>query len=76
MTMDQLEEKYKKRNRLPFVNNKLRLHCRRNKDRLLPSGVIYELFEEQLEYFVHFNSQTRLAMRSQEILKLSHRDKA
>jgi hypothetical protein len=73
MTMDQFKNR---RNRLPFVDNKLRLHYRQNKDRLLPSGVIYELFEEQLEYFVHFNSQTRLAMRSQKILRLSHRDKA
>jgi hypothetical protein len=69
--MDQLEEKYKRHNRLPFVDNKLRLHCRQNKDRLLPSGVIYELSKEQLEYFVHFNSQTRLRHM---IVELHHRD--
>jgi hypothetical protein len=71
MTMDQLEEKYKRRNRLPFINNKLRLHCRQNKDRLLQSGVIYELSKEQLEYFVHFNNQTRLRHM---IIELHHRD--
>jgi hypothetical protein len=72
MTMSQLEEKYKRCNRLPFVDNKLQLHCRQNKDRLLPSEVIYELSKDQLEYFVHFNSQTRLRHM---ILELRHRDK-
>jgi hypothetical protein len=71
MTMDQLEEKYKRRNRLPFVDNKLRLHYRQNKDRLLPSGVTYELSKEQLKYFVHFNSQTR---QRHMILELRHHD--
>jgi hypothetical protein len=39
---DQLVDKWYRRNRLPFVDNELWLHCRQNKDRLLPSGVIYE----------------------------------
>jgi hypothetical protein len=69
--MDLLEEKYKRCNRLPFIDNKLRLHCRQNKDRLLPSVVIYEILKEQLEYFVHSNSQTRLRHM---ILELRHRD--
>jgi hypothetical protein len=34
-----------RRNRLPLVDNELRLHCRQNKDRLLPSGVIYEILK-------------------------------
>jgi hypothetical protein len=54
-----------------FVDNTLRLHCRQNKDRLLPSGVIYKLSKDKLEYFVHFNSQTRLRHM---ILELHHRD--
>jgi hypothetical protein len=64
--------KIKRRNRLPFVDNKLWLYCRQNKDRLLPSGVIYELSKEQLKYFVHFNNQTRLRHM---ILELRHHDK-
>jgi hypothetical protein len=40
MAMDQLEEKYNRCNRLLFVDNKLRLHCRQNKGRLLPSEAI------------------------------------
>jgi hypothetical protein len=31
-----------RRNRLSLVDNVLRLHCRQNKDQLLPLGVIYE----------------------------------
>jgi hypothetical protein len=33
-------------------------------------------FEEKLECFAYFNSQTRLAIRSKKIPRLSHRDKA
>jgi hypothetical protein len=39
---NQLVDKWFRNNRLHFVNNKLRLYCRQNKDRLLPSGAIYE----------------------------------
>jgi hypothetical protein len=42
MIKDQLVDKWYRRNRLLFVDNELRLHCWQNKDRLLPSGVIYE----------------------------------
>jgi hypothetical protein len=41
MIENQLVDKWFRRNRLHFVNNELRLHCRQNKDRLLPSGAIY-----------------------------------
>jgi hypothetical protein len=60
------------RNRLPIIDNELRLHCRQNKDRLLPSGAIYESLKKQLKYFAHSNSQTRLRYM---ILELRHRDK-
>jgi hypothetical protein len=62
---------YIRLNRLPFIDNELRLHYRENKDRLLPSGAIYESLKEQLKYFVYSNSQTRLRHM---ILKLRHRD--
>jgi hypothetical protein len=42
MIENQMVDKWYRRNRLPLVDNKLWLHCRQNKDRLLPSGVIYE----------------------------------
>jgi hypothetical protein len=42
MIKNQLVDKYFRRNRLHFVSNELRLHCRQNKHRLLPSGDIYE----------------------------------
>jgi hypothetical protein len=70
MAMDQLEEQYNRCNQLPLIDNKLRLHCRQNKDRLLPSGELFYL-KEQFEYFVHSNSQTRLRHM---ILKWRHRD--
>jgi hypothetical protein len=44
----------------------------KNKDQLLPSGAISESLKEQLEYFVHSSSQTRLRHM---ILELRHRDK-
>jgi hypothetical protein len=72
MRMNNIEKNIRRHNRLPFVDNNLQLHCRQNKNQLLPSGVIHELFEEQLEYFVHFNSQTRL---QDMILELCHHDK-
>jgi hypothetical protein len=59
-----------------FINSNLWLPFDKKQNRLLPSGVIHELFEEQLECFAHFNSQTRFEIRSQKILRLSHRDKA
>jgi hypothetical protein len=59
-----------------FIDSNLRHHVDKKQNWLLPSGVIHELFEEQQECFAHFNSQTRLAIRSQKILRLSHRDKA
>jgi hypothetical protein len=42
MIKNELVDKWFRRNRLHFVNNELRLHCRQNKYRLLPSGAIYE----------------------------------
>jgi hypothetical protein len=56
---------------LPPIHE-LRLPCRQNKDRLLPSGASYETIKEQLKYFVYSNSQTRLRHM---ILELHHRDK-
>jgi hypothetical protein len=50
---NQLMDKWFRRNRLYFVSNELRLHCRQNKHRLLPSGVIYESCKGQLRYFVY-----------------------
>jgi hypothetical protein len=41
------------------LTTKLRLHCRQNKGRSLPSGAILSI-KEQLEYLVYSNSQTRL----------------
>jgi hypothetical protein len=38
MIKNQLVDKWFRYNQLRFVNNELRLHCRQNKDRLLPSG--------------------------------------
>jgi hypothetical protein len=61
MAMDQLEEKYNRCNRLPFVDNKLRLHCRQNKDRLLPSGVIYELSKKTTRIFCTFQQSNKAA---------------
>jgi hypothetical protein len=73
MIKDQLVDKWYRRNRLPFVDNELRLHCQQNKDQLLPSGVIYEsLKKNKLKYFAHSNSQTRLWHM---ILELHHCDK-
>jgi hypothetical protein len=72
MIIDQLDDKQYRRNRLPLINNEFRLHCRQNKDRLLPSGAIHESLKEQLEYFVHSNSQTKLR---HVILELHHCDK-
>jgi hypothetical protein len=73
MIENQPVDKWYRRNRLPLVDNELRLYCRQNKDRLLPSGVIYEnLKNSKLEYFAHSNSQTRLRHM---ILELRHRDK-
>jgi hypothetical protein len=69
---NQLVDKYFTRNRLYFVSNKLRLHCRQNKHWLLPSGAIYESCKGQLGYFVYWISQTRLRNM---ILELRHRDK-
>jgi hypothetical protein len=37
---NELLDKWFRCNRLHFLNNKLWLHCRQNKDRLLPSGAI------------------------------------
>jgi hypothetical protein len=51
-----------------WSTKKLRLHCRQNEYRLLPSG---ELFFK-LDYLVYSNSQTRLRYI---ILELRHRDK-
>jgi hypothetical protein len=71
---DQLVDNWYRRNRLPFVNNELRLHCRQ-KDKLLPSGVICESLKNKknkLEYFAHSNSQTRLRHM---ILEMRHREK-
>jgi hypothetical protein len=42
MIKNEQVDKWFRRNRLHFVNNELWLHCRQNKDRLLPSGAIYE----------------------------------
>jgi hypothetical protein len=61
IAMDQLEEKYKRCNRLPFIDNKLRLHCRQNKDRLLPSGVIYESSKRTTRIFCTFQQSNKAA---------------
>jgi hypothetical protein len=42
MIKNQLVDKWFRRNRLHFVSNELRLHCRQNKHRVLSSGAIYE----------------------------------
>jgi hypothetical protein len=41
--------------------NKLRLHCRQNKDRLLPSGVMYELFKGTTRIFCTFQQSNMAA---------------
>jgi hypothetical protein len=42
MIKNKLVDKWFRRNRLHFINKELWLHYRQNKDRLLPSGTIYE----------------------------------
>jgi hypothetical protein len=48
---NQLVDKWFRNNRLHFVNNELRLYCRQNKDRLLPSGAIYEELKRITQLF-------------------------
>jgi hypothetical protein len=50
---NQLVNKWFRGNQLYFISNKLRLYCRQNKRRLLPSGAIYESCKIQLGYFVY-----------------------
>jgi hypothetical protein len=38
MNKDQLVDKWYKRNRLLFVDNEIRLHCRQNKRSITPIG--------------------------------------
>jgi hypothetical protein len=72
MIKNQLVDKWFTRNQLHFINTELWLHCQQYKHRLLPSGAIYESQQRLLEYFVYWNSQTRLQNM---IIELRHRDK-
>jgi hypothetical protein len=61
MIKNQLVDKWLRGNRLYFVNNELRLHCRQNKDRLLPSGAIYESLKRITRIFCIFHQSNKAA---------------